>query len=211
VNQPAEEAVQSASHINHYVEPEHKADSVGLCPNPAGLITEDIKVHLKHLKPMAYKSILSSECVTREALVELFKVAAYLQLNKIKADRILGDKIMVAAFVDPSTRTRLSFESAMLRLGGKKVSIASAASTGVAKGESLRDIGQMLNSYGDVVVVRHTEQRSLQELSKYLRIPLINGGNGSDENPTQAMADWYGLMKWRPSLIREDFPEKDRI
>ncbi len=118
---------------------------------------------------------------------------------------------MAAAFFEPSTRTRLSFESAMLSVGGKTISVADAKTTGVAKGESLRDIGQMFNSYADVVVVRHTEQKAVAELSEYLRIPMINGGNGPDEHPTQALADWYALLKWRPEIAFGSLPEQFKL
>ena len=99
----------------------------------------------------------------------------------------------------------------MLKLGGKTLSVTEAATTGIAKGESITDIGAMFNSYANAVVVRHTEQTALQELSEYLRIPLINAGNGSDEHPTQALADWYALLKWKPALMREQLPESEKI
>ncbi len=144
-------------------------------------------------------------------MIELCKAAAYLQLRRFSPSDILKDKILAAAFFEPSTRTRFSFESAMLHLGGKTLSVAEAASTGIAKGESLLDIGQMFNSYADIIVVRHTEQKVIQELSEYLRIPLINGGNGSDEHPTQALADWYALLKWKPSLAYHKLPASERL
>jgi aspartate carbamoyltransferase catalytic subunit len=134
-----------------------------------------------------------------------------MQLERVTGANSLHDKIMAAAFFEPSTRTRLSFESAMLHVGGKTISVADAKTTGVAKGESLLDIGQMFNSYADVVVVRHTEQSAIEDLTGYLRIPLINGGNGSDEHPTQALADWYALLKWRPEIAFARIPQRFRL
>ncbi len=156
-------------------------------------------------------SVLSAIQFDKDLLTELSKLAAYLQTRQFPVGHAMEDKIMAAAFFEPSTRTRLSFESAMLTVGGKTISVADAKTTGVAKGESLRDIGQMFNSYADIVVVRHTEQSAIAELSEYLRIPLINGGNGSDEHPTQALADWYALLKWRPEITFGKLPEKFRL
>lgn len=192
--------IKPAAQVEHIVQSKPKMNLLGLCPDPADLIDWYPAIRLAKLKTLAYKSILSSDLFDAEMLCELCKVAAYLQLKRIFPGEVLRDKILATAFFEASTRTRLSFESAMLHLGGKTLSVAEAASTGVAKGEKLLDIGQMFNSYADAVVVRHTEQKAIQELSQYLRIPLINGGNGSDEHPTQALTDWYALLKWKPSL-----------
>ncbi len=156
-------------------------------------------------------SILSASQFDKDLLAELVKLAAYLQTRRFRPRKALEDKIMATAFFEPSTRTRLSFESAMLSVGGNTISVADAKTTGVAKGESLRDIGQMFNSYADIVVVRHTEQNSVADMSEYLRIPMINGGNGSDEHPTQALADWFALLKWRPEICFGTLPDKFRI
>src|SRR5699024_9091145 len=117
---------------------------------------------------------------------------ALLECRKIRTYDILKGQIVITAFFEPSTRTRLSFESAVLRLDGRVISIPEGArNTGVAKGESLSDIGEMFNAYGDAVVIRHTETEALAEIAKNLRVPLINAGNGSGEHPTQALADWF--------------------
>ena len=110
-------------------------------------------------------------------------------------------KIMISAFYEPSTRTRLSFESAWHRLGGDIMSITDAASTGIAKGESYSDVAEMLNSYGDLVVLRDADAQSVDEMLVSLRIPIINGGNGLDEHPTQAIADLYAMLKWCPQAF----------
>ncbi|SET03787.1 aspartate carbamoyltransferase [Nitrosomonas marina] len=193
--------IKTAAKVEHIVQSELKTNLIGLCPEPEGLIKFQPRICLQKLKELTYRSILSADLFDTEMLRELAKVAAYLQLKKISADKVLNDKIMATAFFEASTRTRLSFESAMLRLGGKTLSVAEAALTGEAKGEKLLDIGQMFNSYADIVVIRHTQQKAIQELSEYLRIPIINGGNGSDEHPTQALADWYALLKWKPDLM----------
>jgi aspartate carbamoyltransferase catalytic subunit len=91
------------------------------------------------------------------------------------------------------------------------MSITDPASTGIAKGESLYDIGEMLNHYGDLVVLRDSDEKAAYQMLEALRIPIINGGNGTDEHPTQAMADIYALLKWRPTLCMPDIDEKQRI
>lgn len=202
--------VQPAAKISHKIEAENK-QVLGLCPDPGNLLDIGKPAQEKVLKRLAHQSVLSADLFDRELLCEVCKLAALLQLGQLSVRDVLHDKILAAAFFEPSTRTRLSFESAMLRLGGKTLSVAEAASTGIAKGESLMDIGQMFNSYADVVVVRHTEQRAIQELSRYLRVPLINGGNGSDEHPTQAISDWYTLLKWKPQLGFGHLRENERI
>ena len=201
----------SAAQVDHEADPDHREGIIGNRPDPARLLEPSPLLNLAVLDRLHNQSVLSAMQFDKELLVELAKLAAYLQLRRFPAGHALEDKILAAAFFEPSTRTRLSFESAMLRVGGKTISVADAKTTGVAKGESLRDIGLMFNSYADVVVVRHTEQRAVQDLTDYLKIPLINGGNGSDEHPTQALADWYALLKWRPEIAFGTIPEKFRL
>lgn len=203
--------IQSAAKIDHEVDPKQKVGVLGLYPNPQRLLEKSSAFDPSILKELSYSSVLSARMFSKPLLCELIKLAAFLQLKKMPIQDALYDKIMAAAFFEPSTRTRLSFESAMLHLGGKTLSVAEAASTSIAKGESLLDIGQMFNSYADVVVVRHTEQKALQDLSHYLRIPLINGGNGSDEHPTQALADWYTLLKWNPKIAFSKLEDSRKI
>jgi len=200
-----------ASQVEHEADSERKAGVIGNCPDPAALLRHSPKLRLDVLERLHDNSVLSAAQFDRDLLCELAKLAAYLQLKQFPVMHALEDKIMAAAFFEPSTRTRLSFESAMLHLGGKTISVADAKTTGVAKGESMRDIGQMFNSYADIVAVRHTEQSAVSELCEYLRIPLLNGGNGSDEHPTQALADWYALLKWRPEIAFGEIPEKFRL
>lgn len=200
-----------ASQVEHEADSTRKAGVIGNCPDPAGLLAHSPKLRLNVLEYLRDNSVLSAAQFDKDLLCELTKLAALLQLKQFPVTHALQDKIMAAAFFEPSTRTRLSFESAMLHLGGKTISVADAKTTGVAKGESLRDIGQMFNSYADIVAVRHTEQAAVAELCEYLRIPLINGGNGSDEHPTQALADWYALLKWRPEIAFGTVPERHRL
>ena len=174
-------------------------ESEGLYPNPKKLIKED-QVDLKILKKLVGKSVLSVSEFDLQTVLELCKLAAFLEVVNISESHPLDGKIIITAFFEPSTRTRLSFESSVLRMDGKILSIPEGQSTGVAKGESMSDIGEMFNAYGDAVVLRHTETSALEEIKKNLRLPLINAGNGSGEHPTQALADWFAILKWKPIL-----------
>ncbi|MEZ5734946.1 MAG: hypothetical protein R3E09_03925 [Novosphingobium sp.] len=108
-------------------------EQIGNCPDPAGLIAHSPKIKLDVLEKLRGQSILSSAQFDKELLCELLKLAAYLQLKKFPVAHALEDRIMAAAFFEPSTRTRLSFESAMLHLGGKTISVSDAKTTGVAR------------------------------------------------------------------------------
>ncbi len=196
-----EPEVVPAAQVKHQVSRHPEKKMIGLAPDPSNFFRLGSKIDQKKLKELAYRSILSVNQFDKSHLQEVFKLSAAIQKEAPQVNQILSDKILAAAFFEPSTRTRLSFESAMLRLGGKNITVTLAKTTGVAKGESMRDIGQMFNGYADAVVMRHTEQRALNEISEYLRIPMINGGIGSDEHPTQALADWFALAKWRPELL----------
>jgi len=132
--------------------------------------------------------------------VELCKLAAVLEKIEIAPYHPLSGKIAITAFFEASTRTRVSFESSVLRLDGKVISIPEGQLTGAAKGESLADIGEMFNAYADLVIMRHTNTDAPGQMLQNLRLPLINAGNGSGEHPTQALADWYALLKWNNLL-----------
>ena len=174
-------------------------DSESLRPQPETVFAEK-RLRLEPLRQLEGRSILSSRQLSRRQVVELCRFAAVLESTEIASHHPLDGKIVITAFFEASTRTRTSFESATLRLDGKVISIPEGQLTGAKKGESLADIGEMFNAYGDLVIMRHTDTSSIDEISTRLRVPLINAGNGSGEHPTQALADWYALIKWRPAL-----------
>jgi aspartate carbamoyltransferase len=115
--------------------------------------------------------------------------------NRDLLDTMAG-RVLATLFYEPSTRTRLSFESAMARLGGEVVSVASAMTTSSAtKGETLHDTGKMVESYADVAVIRHPLEGSAEELAGGASIPVINGGDGTGQHPTQALLDLYTIRQ----------------
>tara|TARA_R110002096_G_scaffold4501_29_gene21252 strand:+ start:3843 stop:4955 length:1113 start_codon:yes stop_codon:yes gene_type:complete len=178
---------------------EPPADSDAIRPEPSGLFIDN-PVCLEILAQLDGQNILNAGQFSFDQVVELCKLAAILEKIEIWPYHPLDGKIAVTAFFEASTRTRTSFESAILRLDGKVISIADGRTTGQAKGESLSDIGEMFNAYADLVIMRHTETDAPEQILENLRIPLINAGNGSGEHPTQALADWFALLKWKPAL-----------
>src|SRR5690606_19651872 len=165
----------------------------------------------EYLRPLENQHILSADQFSRETLLQLFRLAAKYESNPHRFSTPLQGKILISAFYEPSTRTRLSFESAWHRLGGDIMSITDRASTGIAKGASLADVGEMFNNYADCVVLRDTREESLSEMMGSRRIPTLSAGSGIEEHPTQAMADLYTILKWRPALLRADLPPAQRI
>lgn len=160
---------------------------------------------------LANHSVISARQFSREQLIQLCRLAAKFETQQSFGQFPLTGKILISAFYEPSTRTRLSFESVWHRLGGDIISITDPSTTGIAKGESLKDVAEMMNHYGDVVVLRDSNEKAIYEMLEALRIPIINAGNGTDEHPTQALADMYAIFKWRPELMLEEVSEDKKI
>ncbi|MEJ2609081.1 MAG: aspartate carbamoyltransferase [Candidatus Thiodiazotropha sp.] len=167
-------------------------------------LMQAVEEDLVPLLELAHRPVISAHQFSRDHLVQLSRLAARFETQPSIISRPLTGKILISAFYEPSTRTRLSFESAWHRLGGDIMSITDPASTGIAKGESLFDVGEMLNHYGDMVVLRDSNKEAVYEMLEALRIPIVNAGNGLDEHPTQAMADIYTILKWQPGLMAKE-------
>lgn len=174
-------------------------------------LMDDIGEDIAPLLDLAHRPVVTARQFDRTQIVQLCRLAARYETQPQMINRPLTGKIMISAFYEPSTRTRLSFESAWHRLGGDVMSITDPLSTGLAKGESLFDVAEMMNHYGDLVVLRDANAQSIYDMLDALRIPIVNGGNGLDEHPTQALADVYALLKWRPTLAAPGADEKVRI
>jgi aspartate carbamoyltransferase catalytic subunit len=155
------------------------------------------------MNPLKGRDVISIADLTREEIMSLLDQARGFEEAVERSDRLrlLDGKIMATLFYEPSTRTRLSFESAMLRLGGGVISVAEAkTSSSAAKGETLFDTGKMIESYAHVAVIRHPERGSAAELARGASIPVVNGGDGTGEHPTQAFLDLYTLLRERGTL-----------
>lgn len=181
-----------------------------LRPEPLLEVTDGV-IDREALQTLAGQSILNPRQFDRRTVIALAQLSALLESRNVEMDKPLDGKIAITAFFEASTRTRLSFESAVLRLDGKVLSVPDGQVTGIAKGESMADIGEMFNTYGDVVIMRHPVTDSIYQIRKNLQRPLINAGNGSGHHPTQALIDWYALLKWRPDLSRVVCPADKQV
>ncbi|MXV77797.1 aspartate carbamoyltransferase [Candidatus Poribacteria bacterium] len=126
---------------------------------------------------------------------QIFRLAAGMQTQLETWAGICRSKLLATLFYEPSTRTRLSFESAMERLNGGTLGFADPNSTSAAKGETLADTARMVTNYADIIVVRHNLAGSARVIAKYAKIPVINGGDGSHAHPTQALTDLYTIIR----------------
>jgi aspartate carbamoyltransferase catalytic subunit len=144
------------------------------------------------------RDILSLKDFEREEFFRVFEICD--RVAPIARDRrntdLLSSKILVTAFYQPSTRTRLAHEAAMIRLGGQVTGFADAKMTraGDFYQESIKDTVKMLEFYGDVIVMRHFQQGAPHEAAKWASIPIINGGDGWGEHPTQILTDLYTVL-----------------
>jgi len=155
---------------------------------------EEFKLRLRDISPK--KHICVSQQFTPEYLLELFALAAEMEKNQNLYSEILKNKIICLLFYEPSTRTRLSFESAANRLGAKcLVSENAAQFSSAVKGETIEDTMEMINNYADFVVVRHPEDDVAYKIINSTKIPYINAGTGKTQHPTQSLLDVYTIYQ----------------
>lgn len=139
------------------------------------------------------KHLIESQQLSVKIIDQLFKLADKLEK---KSDKCMKDKIMACLFYEPSTRTRFSFESAMLRLGGGVISTENAKDfSSASKGETLEDTIKVVNNYADVIVLRHHEVGAANRAATVSGVPIINAGDGAGQHPTQALLDLYTIKK----------------
>ena len=144
---------------------------------------------------MQIRHLISIKHLSSKFVEKLLQSAREMEAHpEAFADRAKG-KILADLFFEPSTRTRLSFESAMLRLGGNMLGFSSPKGTSVEKGESLADTIRMAHSYADIIVLRHYIEGAGRVAAEISNVPVISGGTGSQEHPTQALLDLYTIWK----------------
>ena len=148
------------------------------------------------------KDILHGNQFSKKDIEAIIKVTSNFEKELKKKDSLtlLKGKILATLFYEPSTRTRLSFETAMQRLGGGVISMGSVESSSVAKGETLMDTVRTVSQYADVIVIRHPRTGSAREAADAVPIPVINAGDGTGQHPTQALLDIYTIQKELGSL-----------
>lgn len=145
------------------------------------------------------KHILSAEQFSQAELLALFEAAKKLQ-EADSIPQIGAGKILATVFLEPSTRTRLSFETAMHRLGGQVISIPNMETSSMNKGESVEDTGRMISTFSDIIAIRTPEKGQVEAFSTHCTVPVINAGDGTGEHPTQHLLDFYTIWKERGSL-----------
>ncbi|OAA32164.1 aspartate carbamoyltransferase catalytic subunit [Moelleriella libera RCEF 2490] len=167
---------------------------------PAAIHTSAISPSVMKLllQPSVFKNanVLSVRQYTRADLHLLFTVAQEMRLGVQRAGvlDVLRGRVLCSLFYEPSTRTSASFDVAMQRLGGRTSAVPTSQSS-VKKGESLQDTLRTLGCYGDAIVIRHPDENSVDIAEKYSTVPVINGGNGSKEHPTQAFLDLFTIRE----------------
>ncbi len=147
---------------------------------------------------MEFKSLISIDDYSKEDYLEILRVAA--DFEKQPVQDILKGMVVATLIFEPSTRTRLSFESAVNRLGGRIIGFTDASSSSVKKGESLKDTILTVSNYSDLIIMRHPLEGSARYASEVAGVPVINAGDGANQHPTQCMLDLYSIQKTQGTL-----------
>ena len=137
-----------------------------------------------------------------ERLVELADKLRHASSREAMKQAHCQYNILATLFFEPSTRTRFSFESAMLRLGGQIISLEQGISSSIKKGETMADMSRVISCYADIVVMRHPDNGSVAEFATQATIPIINAGDGSNQHPTQSLVDLYTILCEKKRLDR---------
>ena len=144
------------------------------------------------------KSLISIHDFTKEEMLHVLSIAQEFEKNKVQP--ILRDKVIATLFFEPSTRTRLSFETASNRLGARVIGFSDAGNTSVSKGETLKDTIKMVSNYVDLIVMRHPLEGAARYASEVASVPVINAGDGANQHPSQTMLDLYTINQTQGRL-----------
>ena len=147
---------------------------------------------------MKNKSLVSINDYSKEEILYILKVASEFEGNKNQP--LLRDKVIASLFFEPSTRTRLSFETAINRMGARVIGFSDSSSSSTTKGETLRDTIKMVCNYPDLIVIRHPLEGSARYASEQSSVPVINAGDGANQHPTQTLLDLYSIQKTQKTL-----------
>lgn len=147
---------------------------------------------------MKNKSLVSINDYNKEEILKILELAAEFEKNPNQ--NILTGKVIATLFFEPSTRTRLSFESAINRLGGRVVGFTDSSSSSVTKGETLKDTIKTVSNYCDLIIMRHPLEGSAKYASEVATVPVINAGDGANQHPTQTLLDLYSIIKTQGTL-----------
>lgn len=144
------------------------------------------------------KSLVSIVDYSKDDIIRIIQKAEFFEQNPNQ--NFLDGKICATLFFEPSTRTRLSFETAVKRMGGKIIGFSDAATTSSAKGETLKDTILMVSNYADLIIMRHHLEGAARYASEVTKIPIINAGDGANQHPSQTMLDIYSIYKTQKNL-----------
>ena len=144
------------------------------------------------------KSLISIHDFTKEEILHILDVAQEFEQNKCQ--NFLSDKVIATLFFEPSTRTRLSFETAANRLGARVIGFSDAGNTSVSKGETLKDTIKMVSNYVDLIIMRHPLDGSARYASEVASVPVINAGDGANQHPSQTLLDLYTIRQTQGKL-----------
>ncbi|MDR2815014.1 MAG: aspartate carbamoyltransferase [Prevotellaceae bacterium] len=147
---------------------------------------------------MKMQSLVSITDFSKQNILQTLERAAEFEVNLNQP--LLSGKVIATLFFEPSTRTRLSFETAISRLGGRIIGFSDASSTSISKGETLKDTIMMVANYADLIVMRHPLEGAARYASEISRVPIINAGDGANQHPTQTLLDLYSIQKTQGKL-----------
>ncbi|MEG1587090.1 MAG: aspartate carbamoyltransferase [Bacteroidales bacterium] len=147
---------------------------------------------------MTTESFVSITDLSKENILSLLDQARYFEEHPNQT--ILNGKVIATLFFEPSTRTRLSFETAVNRLGGRIIGFSDASTTSSSKGETLKDTIKMVSNYADLIVMRHFLEGAARYASEVSGVPIVNAGDGSNQHPSQTMLDLYSIWKTQGTL-----------
>lgn len=145
------------------------------------------------------KDVISIRDFSKEEILYILNLAGRIESMKDKG-KLLCNKILATAFYEPSTRTRLSFESAMKKLGGEVIGFSEPGITSTAKGETVYDTIKMLEGYSDIIVIRHPVDGVARLAADTAKVPVINAGDGANQHPTQTLLDLFTILKIKGTL-----------
>jgi len=144
------------------------------------------------------KSLISIQDFTKEEILHILEVAKEFEANR--EQNFLAGKVVACLFFEPSTRTTLSFEAAVNRLGARVIGFPDSRNTSVSKGETLEDTIKIVSNYADMIVMRHPVSGAAQIAANVASVPVINAGDGANQHPTQTLLDMYSILKTQGTL-----------
>ena len=147
---------------------------------------------------MAKKSLISITDLTKDEIIRITELAAYFEEHPYEP--LLNGRVIASLFFEPSTRTRLSFESAINRLGARVIGFSDTANTSVSKGETFHATIQVISNYCDMIVMRHSLEGAPRYASEFSKVPIVNAGDGANQHPSQTLLDLYSIKKTQGTL-----------